>query len=107
MPAKKSDTIYRVYYSKGRDKDAPVYEIHARSVGQSDMLGFIEVSDFVSPKRDSKIIRPDTDRTEREFADVTRTFIPLTDIRRIDAIPSNQIKVEAGPLKVVELKTIN
>lgn len=101
MPAKRAGTIYRVLYSKEKDI---VCEIHARQVGPSDMLGFIEVSEFVAPRRDGKIIRPDADRTEREFEGVTRTFIPIADVRRIDAIPEKAIRVEESPLKVVEFR---
>ena len=104
MPARKSDTVYRVTYAKGREKDAAVYELYALQAGQSDMLGFIEVSEFVTPRSESKIIRPDIDRAEREFEGVTRSFIPIADIRRIDAIPADQIKVEESPLRVVEFK---
>ncbi len=101
MPARKSDTIYRVYYAK---KGEPLCEIHARSVGPSDMLGFIEVSSFVTPRSTSKIIRPGVDRVEQEFAGVEKTYIPISDIRRVDALPAENVPVEDGTLKVVELR---
>lgn len=102
MPSKNAEVIYRVYYAK---KGEPLCEIHARSVGPSDMLGFIEVADFVTPKQKSILIRPDVDRVEKEFAGVSKTYIPITDVHRVDAIPSEHVEVEDSTLKVVELKS--
>lgn len=101
VPAKRSGVVYRVHYAKEKE---PLCEILARQVGPADILGFIEISDFVAPRPSGRILRPDADRVEREFEGVRRTFVPISDVRRIDAIDDSAMRVESSALKVVELK---
>ncbi|RMH57021.1 MAG: DUF1820 family protein [Candidatus Hydrogenedentota bacterium] len=98
---KKDSRIYRISYSKDGETTC---EIHARNVRTSEIFGFVEISEFVQPKKTSIIIRPDSARVEEEFRGVFRTLIPIRDIRRIDVLSEEEFEVEAGPLKVVEFR---
>ena len=100
MTIKKKSKVYCVYYSKSFSDE---FEVHAKEVKTSDLFGFIELSEFVYPKKNQIIITPDGNKTEREFKDVRRTFIPIKDIKRIDEYESDASFVPAE-LKVVHLK---
>ncbi|MFQ5345556.1 MAG: DUF1820 family protein [Mariprofundus sp.] len=63
-----------------------VYEIYARHVGQSGMLGFVEVSDLTFGERSSVVLDPSEDKLKSEFRSVKRTYIPLHSIIRIDEV---------------------
>lgn len=98
--AKKPEFAYCIYYAKRENEE---FEIHARSVRTAELLGFIEVQDFVFPKQSSIIIKPDGEKVEREFKDVVGTFIPIKDIRRIDRYPLTGA-LESSNLKVIEMR---
>jgi len=100
MSAKKPEYAYCVYYAK---RDNEEYEVHARRVRTSDLLGFIELEDFIFPRKSTLIIQPDGEKVEKEFKDVNRTYIPIRDIRRIDRYPVTE-KMSKSNLKVVEMR---
>ncbi|HNW93684.1 MAG TPA: DUF1820 family protein [bacterium] len=98
--AKKVEYAYCIYYAKHENEE---YELHARSVRTAELLGFIEVQDFVFPKPSSLIIKPDGEKVEREFKGVVSTCIPIKDIRRIDRYPLTDA-VTTSHLKVIEMR---
>lgn len=63
-----------------------IYEIYARSIFQSDMYGFIEIEDFVFGERAQVIVDPSEEKLKNEFAGVTRTYIPMHNVLRIDEV---------------------
>ncbi len=74
--------LYRViFHNQGR-----VYEIYARDVYQGNLYGFIEVEDIVFGERTSFVVDPAEERLKSEFADVTRTYIPMHAIIRLDEV---------------------
>jgi hypothetical protein len=90
MPAK---SIYKIIYvNQGK-----VYEIYARSVGQSNMHAFIEVEDLVFGEQSQLVIDPGEEKLKSEFAGVRRTYIPMHAIIRIDEVEKE------GTAKIVSL----
>ena len=75
-------TLYRVVFmSQGQ-----VYEIYARQVGHGAMFGFIEVEQLVFGERSTLVVDPSEERIKSEFEHVTRTYLPLHSIIRIDEV---------------------
>jgi len=74
--------LYRVVFmSQGQ-----VYEIYAREVGQGDMFGFVEVEQLVFGERTTVVVDPSEEKIKTEFEHVTRTYLPMHSIIRIDEV---------------------
>ena len=82
-----------VFYNQGQ-----VYEIYARQIFQSDLMGFIEVEEFVFGERSQLIVEPAEEKLKGEFANVKRSFIPMHSVVRIDEVDKE------GQVKVSEIK---
>ena len=86
--------IYKViFYNQNQ-----IYEVYARAIYQSEMYGFIEVEEFVFGKRTQLVVDPGEEKLKGEFAGVTRSYIPMHSIVRIDEVEKE------GAVKVTELK---
>lgn len=93
----KDDPIYRVsFLSQGE-----VYEIYARSVGQGSLFGFVEIGDLVFGERSKLVIDSSEERLKTEFEGVTRTYLPLHAVLRIDAVE------RAGPGSIRSVDSSN
>lgn len=74
--------IYRViFYNQSQ-----VYEVYARAIYQSDMFGFVELEELVFGERSNIVVDPIEEKLKTEFADVKRSYIPVTSIIRIDEV---------------------
>ena len=74
--------LYRiVFMSQGQ-----VYEIYAREVGQGALFGFIEVEQLVFGERTTLVVDPSEEKIKSEFEHVTRTYLPMHAIIRIDEV---------------------
>lgn len=76
------NTIYRIIFLNQNE----IYELYARYVGQSDMLGFIEIEELVFGEKSELVIDPTEERLRAEYAGVQRTYVPLHAIIRIDEV---------------------
>ncbi|HEY5603903.1 MAG TPA: DUF1820 family protein [Gammaproteobacteria bacterium] len=86
--------VYKVIFvNQGK-----VYEVYAKKVTQSGMLGFIEVEQLIFGEKSAVVIDPTEERLKDEFKQVKRTYIPLHAIIRIDEVDKE------GAAKIVELK---
>lgn len=63
-----------------------VYEIYARNVTQSNLLGFVQVEHLVFGERTTVVVDPTEERLQREFEGVRRCFLPMQSIVRIDEV---------------------
>jgi len=63
-----------------------VYEIYARKVSHGGLFGFIEVEELVFGERSSVVVDPGEERIKSEFAGVSRSYLPLHSIVRIDEV---------------------
>ncbi len=87
--------IYKViFYNQSQ-----VYEVYARAIYQSEMYGFIEVEEFLFGERTQVIVDPGEEKLKGEFANVTRSYIPMQAIIRIDEVEKE------GAVKITEIKS--
>ena len=85
-------TLYKViFHNQGK-----IYEIYARSVHQGAMFGFIEIERIVFGEKSSVVVDPSEENLKTEFNDVSRTYLPMHCIIRIDEVN------KAGPARVTE-----
>lgn len=79
MPA---SHLYRVsFLNQGQ-----VYEIYARNISHSGLLGFVEVEELVFGETTQVIVDPSEERLKNEFEGVERTYIPVHAVLRIDQV---------------------
>ena len=91
MPA---EPIYRVVFLN----QAETYEIYVKNIYQSDLYGFIEIEGFLFGERSQVVVDPSEERLKTQFNEVTRSYIPMHAIIRIDEVEKE------GVGKIVELK---
>lgn len=77
-----SEPIYKVIFHNQNE----VYEIYARHVYQSDMYGFIEIEELVFGERSQLLVDPSEEKLKNEFATVSRSYIPVHSLIRIDEV---------------------
>ena len=70
-----------VFMSQGQ-----IYEIYAREVGHGEMFGFIEIEQLVFGERTTVVVDPSEEKIKSEFEHVTRPYLPLHSIIRIDEV---------------------
>ena len=70
-----------VFHNQGK-----VYEIYARKVGHGSLFGFVEVEELIFGERSAVVVDPSEERIQSEFAGVTRTYLPLHAVIRIDEV---------------------
>lgn len=77
-----AQSMYKVIFmSQGK-----VYEVYARSVSHGALFGFVEVEKLVFGTRTSVVVDPTEEKIRTEFEGVTRTYLPLHSILRIDEV---------------------
>ncbi len=74
--------IYRVIFLN-RDE---VYEVYAKSVYEGDMYGFVIIEGLVFGERSSVVVDPGEEKLRNEFEGVSRTFVPIHEVIRIDQV---------------------
>jgi len=78
----KKNIIYKVAFVN----QSKVYEIYARQITQGNLYGFIEVEQLVFGEKSTVLVDPSEERLKTEFAGVSRTYIPMHAIIRIDEV---------------------
>lgn len=74
--------LYKVvFFNQGK-----VYEVYARSVSQGNLFGFIEIEQLVFGERSGVLVDPGEERIKSEFSGVTRSYLPMHAIIRIDQV---------------------
>jgi len=76
-----------------------IYEVFAKQIYQSDMYGFIEVEEYIFNKNKQLVVDPSSEKLEKEFKDVERSYIPINSVIRVDEV------VESGEAKIKENKS--
>jgi hypothetical protein len=74
--------IYKVVFVNQEQ----IYEVYVKSVYQGDMYGFVIIEDFVFGEKSSIVIDPTEEKLRIEFEWVSRSFIPVHKIIRIDQV---------------------
>ncbi|MBN3261905.1 DUF1820 family protein [Pectobacterium brasiliense] len=85
--------LYRIQFiNNGKS-----YQLYVRELVQSSLFGFIEIADFVFDSQSTVLVDPSTEKLKTEFSGVSRSFIPLQAIIRIDAV------TEKGSARISDL----
>lgn len=80
-------SIYRItFVSQGTH-----YEIYARKITQSSLLGFIEVEELIFGEKNSLLVDPAEEKLKNEFSSVKKCYLPLHTILRIDVVEKEGI----------------
>ena len=74
--------VYKIIFHN-QDK---IYEVYAKSVSQGALFGFIEIEQLVFGEKTSLVVDPSEETLKTEFRNVTRTYIPMHSIIRIDEV---------------------
>ncbi|MGJ8526698.1 hypothetical protein LMG33818_002454 [Halomonadaceae bacterium LMG 33818] len=74
--------IYRVTVHQ----QGEVWELYAREIYQSELWGFLEVEEFVFSDSSKVVVDPSADKLRRTFEGVTRSYLPVNMVLRIDEV---------------------
>ena len=77
-----SKKLYKITFSN----QGKLYEIYAKSVSNSNLLGFIEIESLVFGEKTSLVVDPSEEKIKTEFEGVKRTYIPMHSVLRIDEV---------------------
>ena len=89
-----AEPIYRVVFLN----QSEIYEIYVKNVYQSDLYGFLEIEGFLFGERRQMVVDPSEERLKAQFQDVSRTYIPLHSVIRVDEVEKQ------GVGKITEVK---
>ena len=91
------EKIFRIsFYNQG-----DIYELYAHEIHQGSMYAFLEIEGIIFGERSAIVVDPTEERLKTEFEGVSRTYIPLQAVIRIDEVDregSNKI-IAADSLK--------
>jgi hypothetical protein len=74
--------IYRIaFINQGK-----VYQLHAETVRQGELYGFIEIAELLFDEHTSVVIDPAEEKLKAEFSGVTRIMVPMHAVIRIDEV---------------------
>ena len=88
--------IYKIIFMN----QGKVFEIYARHVSHGSLFGFVEIEKLVFGARSTVVVDPAEERIQSEFSGVTRTYLPMHSIIRIDEVEKQGVSkvsdVEGG-----------
>lgn len=91
-------TVYKVIYFNHDE----IFEVYAANVYSSELYGFVEVETWLFGERSQLLVDPSEEKLKNEFAGVTRSYIPMTAIIRIDEVEQEgQVKVSTAKMGTV------
>jgi hypothetical protein len=90
MPEKQ---IYKVIFHHQEQ----VYELYVKRVAQDDLYGFVVIEDFIFGEKSGIVVDPSEEKLRLEFEGVTRSYVPMHQVIRID-----QVK-RRGTAKIVSI----
>lgn len=88
-----AEPIYKIiFFNQGQ-----IYEVYARQIYQSDLYGFIEIEEMVFGERAQVVVDPTEERLKAEFEGVTRSYVPMHAIVRIDEVAREGVAKVSEP----------
>ena len=87
-------SIYKILFFNKED----VVELYVKSIYQGDMYGFIIIEDFLFGEKSAIVVDPSEEKLRNEFEGVSRSFIPMHEVIRIDQVE------QRGVAKIVSEK---
>lgn len=88
-----SNSLFRVTFINQNK----VYEVYAKSVGESGLFGFVEIGELTFSAKKGVVVDPTEEALKQEFDDVDRFYIPMQSVIRIDEVK------EQGTAKIKDL----
>lgn len=82
-----AEPLYRVHFFN----DDKIFELYAKSVGQSGIFGFIVVEEIVFGETTQVLVDPAEEKLRAEFSGVHRLHIPMQAVIRIDEVESRGV----------------
>ena len=82
----KNDILYRVQFMRAYWPHGEHYELYVKTLTQGALFGFIEIGGFVWDTHTSVVVDPSHERLKAEFSEVTKTYVPMHNVLRIDAV---------------------
>ena len=87
--------VYKViFHNQGK-----IYELHASSVSQGPMYAFVEIEGIIFGEHTELVVDPTEEKLKDEFAGVSKTYVPMHAIIRIDEVSKQ------GSNKIVDAET--
>ncbi|MEI4220234.1 MAG: DUF1820 family protein [Candidatus Dasytiphilus stammeri] len=80
--------VYRIQFMNNSKN----YQLYVRELANSSLFGFIEIGDFVFTPASSVLVDPGAEKIKSEFTNVTRSYIPVQAVIRIDMVTENSSK---------------
>ncbi len=77
-----SESIFRVSFHQ----QGEIWEVYARDVSQGGLFGFVEIEGLLFGQKSELVLDPSEDRVRNEFDGVSRFYLPLHSILRIDQV---------------------
>lgn len=74
--------LYRIQFVVNGEQ----YQLFVREVVQGSLWGFVEIADFVWNTQSELLVDTAEERLKSEFAGVNRTYLPIHNVLRIDAV---------------------
>ena len=74
--------LYKITFTN----QGKLYEVYAKSVSNSNLLGFIEIESLVFGETTSLVVDPSEEKIKTEVEGVKRTYIPMHSVLRIDEV---------------------
>ena len=78
----KRQQLYRVSFVN----QGEVYEVYAKSISHGGLLGFVELEQLVFGEKTALVVDPGEEKLKQAFEGVTRTYIPVHQVIRIDQV---------------------
>ena len=74
--------VYKViFHNQGK-----IYELHASHVSQGAMYAFVEIEGIIFGEHTELVVDPSEEKLKHEFAGVSKTYVPMHSIIRIDEV---------------------
>ncbi|WWP01308.1 MAG: DUF1820 family protein [Candidatus Dasytiphilus stammeri] len=80
--------LYRIQFMNNSKN----YQLYVREISNSSLFGFIEIGDFIFTTPSTVLIDPSTEKLKMEFQDVTKSYIPVQAVIRIDRVKTQGSK---------------
>ena len=80
----KRDSIFKVLFIQTKQ----IYEIYAKYISEDVLGGFIELEELIFSNPKSIVVDPSEEKLKAEFQGVSRVYIPMHTILRIDEVKS-------------------
>jgi len=74
-----------------------VYQIHAESISQAELYGFVTIGGLIFGETSSVVVDPSEEKLKSEFAGVKQFSVPMHSVIRIDQVEKR------GQNKIFEL----